>query len=45
MVQVLQVHLAFYITFNKLGIYVFQVLILSQNSRLLTFYNKSFLYT
>ena len=43
MVQVLRVHLAFLMTFDKLRLYVFRVLVFSQNSCLKTFYDKSFL--
>ena len=42
MVQVLRVHLAFLITFNKLCLYVFGVLASNQNSCVITFYDKSF---
>ena len=40
----LQVHLAFLITFDKLRLYVFWILVFRQNSCLITFHNKSFLH-
>ena len=39
----LRVHLAFLITFDKLRLYFFRVLVFSQNSCSITFYSKSFL--
>ena len=42
MLQVFLVHLAFLMTFGKLRLYVFRVLVFSQNSYLIAFYNKRF---